>query len=71
METITRSYYAIGCADESNTYYEETLWDEHCRSREEAEKKIKKALRDWGEAEGNTRKDYDISKITVIIERGV
>lgn len=71
MKTITKTYYGIGSSNESDKYYEETIWEETYHSRDEAERAIKKALKEWGHSEGNTRKDYDICKVTITYERGV
>ena len=63
-------YYTIGIADESDEYYYDTInGGDNFDTREEAEQEIKERLNDWGYAEGWSRSDYDIAKVTMIIER--
>lgn len=64
-------YYVIGLADESDEYYLETISDDKFDTKEKAEQEITKRLEDWGYAEGCKRSDYDITKVTMIIERGI
>lgn len=66
---FTDVYYVIGNADESDEYYLDTIGDDQYHSRERAEQEILNLLNDWGYAEGYTRADYDIAKITIIVER--
>ena len=64
------TYYVIGIADESDEYYLETISDDDkFYTKEEAEQELTKRLEDWGYTEGWERSDYDIAKITTLIER--
>ena len=64
------TYYVIGIADESDRYYLDTIGDDKFDTKEEAEQEITKRLEEWGYAEGWKRSDYDITKITTMVERG-
>jgi len=63
------TYYVIGFADESDEYYLATIGDDKFYTKEEAEQELTKRLEDWGYAEGWKRSDYDIVKITTLVER--
>lgn len=69
---IKEEYYVVGNAYESDEYYFDSTCDGwgHFTSKKSAEKAIYKNLKEWGYAEGCKRSDYDIAKITIIIERG-
>lgn len=64
--------YYIGNADEGNEYYLEALEigrREYFKTKEACELAIIHNLEDWGYAEGWTRADYDIAKVTITVER--
>lgn len=63
------TYYVIGVADESDEYYLDSIGDDRFDTKEEAEQELTKRLENWGYAEGWERSDYDIAKITTLIER--
>jgi len=63
------TYYVIGIADESDEYYLDTIGDDRFDTKEEAEQEITKRLEEWGYEEGWKRSDYDITKITTLVER--
>lgn len=67
---IKMIYYTIGIADESDECYYDTInGNDNFDTREQAEQEIKERLNAWGYAEGWSRSDYDIAKVTIIIER--
>ena len=70
---IKEEYYVVGNADESDEYYFDALFDDwgHFTSKKSAEEVIYENLGQWGYAEGYRRSDYDIAKVTIIIERGL
>jgi len=67
---ITFTQYLVGRSDETDKTYVDSLdWDNVFQSEQQAEKFIKRNLKNWGHAEGYTRKDFDIAEVTYTIKR--
>lgn len=66
---ITRTYYAIGHADEADETFELSLIDQGFETYEEAEQYLKEIFLKKNKYMHWKRKDFDIAKITIVIER--
>lgn len=70
IKTIIETYYQIGRSDETNETFSDSLIKERFGTKEDAELYLKYfILEDWGRVSGYERKDFEIAKITRIIER--
>lgn len=65
---ITRTYYAIGHADEVDETFELSFVEQGFETYEEAEQYLKDFIKK-NKYMGWRRKDFDIAKIITVIER--
>jgi hypothetical protein len=65
---ITRTYYAIGHTDEADETFELSFIEQGFKTYEEAEQYLKEFIKKNKYMEWR-RKDFDIAKVIIVIER--